>query len=247
VGRRLRVGLSIAALSIATGCASNAEVAPRARSGAAVASPGARAPDPGGQREPRDPAEREIERLRLRGHLLEAELWLSRAQARWAARRRAAATVGEELVQELARTAGHRVQDGDVLITVRDGRMYVVLPDDVLFASGSAEVTERGQRTLATLAGSLRTFDARLEVAGHTDEVPIARGRFASNWELSAARAIAVVRILVRDGVDPRALSATAFAEFDPAAPNDSAAGRATNRRIEILVMPNVDDIEVEP
>jgi chemotaxis protein MotB len=92
-----------------------------------------------------------------------------------------------------------------------------------------------------TLKG--RTF----QVAGDTDDVPIKTQRFPSNWELSTARAVEVVRFLIAQGVDPHALSAAGYGEFDPVASNDKADGRAKNRRIEIALQPNLDELVAAP
>jgi chemotaxis protein MotB len=85
--------------------------------------------------------------------------------------------------------------------------------------------------------------DRELAVAGHTDNVPIATERFASNWELSAARAIAVVKFLIENGLKAQNLSAAGYGEFDPIADNGSTDGRARNRRIEIVLQPNIAEL----
>jgi chemotaxis protein MotB len=96
-------------------------------------------------------------------------------------------------------------------------------------------------RVLATIPG--RAF----QVAGHTDNVPIDSARFPSNWELSTARAVEVVKLLVSQGVGPKTLSAAGYGEFDPVASNDAPDGRAKNRRIEITLQPNLDELVVAP
>lgn len=85
--------------------------------------------------------------------------------------------------------------------------------------------------------------DRKYQVAGHTDDVPIHTARFASNWELSTARAVEVVRFLISNGMKPQQLSAAGFGEFDPAVPNDSTEHRAQNRRIEIVLLPNLSEL----
>jgi chemotaxis protein MotB len=80
------------------------------------------------------------------------------------------------------------------------------------------------------------------QVAGHTDNIPV-RGRFPSNWELSTARAVTVSRFLQGQGVDPAHLSAAGYAEFQPAADNGTPEGRQQNRRIEIVLMPSLDEL----
>ena len=117
-----------------------------------------------------------------------------------------------------------------------------VFQSEVLFATGSAELGEEGQRQIAQLAKTLAEISRKfpkdinwvLEVDGHTDKVPIATARFPSNWELSTARAITVVRTLVREGIPAERLAATGFGEFQPLDPGDDFTALARNRRIEL-------------
>jgi chemotaxis protein MotB len=120
---------------------------------------------------------------------------------------------------------------------LRDG-LRLDLQEDVLFASGSADVNTKGQAVLGKVAERVKSVPHRVEVGGHTDDVPIRTSRFASNWELASARATGVVRILAKRGVDASRLSAVSFAEFAPVAGNDTPQGRARNRRIEITLKP---------
>jgi chemotaxis protein MotB len=125
---------------------------------------------------------------------------------------------------------------------VRD-RLRVDLVDEILFDSGVAELKPQGVTVLQKIGAVLaRATDRGLEVQGHTDNVPI-RGalthRYATNWELSAARAVNVARFLQdQAGVDPKRVSALAFGEHQPRDSNDTEAGRRKNRRIEILLVP---------
>ena len=117
-----------------------------------------------------------------------------------------------------------------------------VFQSEVLFASGSAEIGPDGKRQLANLAKTLADLAGRfpsdlnwiLRVDGHTDTIPITAGAFASNWELSTARALAVVQYLTSQGVPPHRLAAAGFGEFQPIDPANSRAARARNRRIEL-------------
>ncbi|MBP7336316.1 peptidoglycan -binding protein [Niveispirillum sp.] len=117
-----------------------------------------------------------------------------------------------------------------------------VFQSEVLFDSGSADLGEAGQVQLGRLAQTLMELAARmppeinwiLRVDGHTDIVPIRGGRWASNWELSTARAISVVNFLVGMGVPPERLAATGFGEFQPLEPGNSPGALALNRRIEL-------------
>jgi chemotaxis protein MotB len=120
---------------------------------------------------------------------------------------------------------------------LREG-LQLNMAQEVLFSSGSAEVSRGGQAVLAKVAERIGEAPYRVVVQGHTDDVPISTERFPSNWELAGARASRVVRILARDGVPPERLSAVSFGEYAPRASNESEAGRARNRRIEITLKP---------
>jgi chemotaxis protein MotB len=133
---------------------------------------------------------------------------------------------------------------GQLRIELRDGRMILQLPNDVLFDSGQAAVKPDGQRAIGQVAGVLKTLGGRkFQVAGHTDNVSIDRAKFASNWELSTARAVAVVRYLASQGVASEALSAAGYGEFAPLVANDTAEHKAKNRRIEISLVPAMDEL----
>ena len=127
------------------------------------------------------------------------------------------------------------------------GRLVIQLPQDVLFASGSATLGQEGRAVVGQVGGVLADFeDRRFQVEGHTDNVPIATERFPSNWELSSARSLAVVKLLAQQGVAPENLSGAAYGEFQPIAPNDDRTSRSRNRRIEIVMLPNLDVIAEE-
>ena len=136
------------------------------------------------------------------------------------------------------------IDAGKLEVTTRQGRMIVKLPAEVLFASGSAQLSDAGHAPLKELAGVLRQFpDRRFMVAGHTDNVPIGPSNYKSNWELSTARAVTVTEFLATSGVNPSRLTAAGYSEYDPIRPNATEAGRTENRRIEIVLLPNVNEI----
>jgi chemotaxis protein MotB len=136
------------------------------------------------------------------------------------------------------------IDAGKLEVTTRQGRMIVKLPAEILFASGSAQLSEAGHAPLKELAGVLKQFpDRRFMVAGHTDNVPIGPSNFKSNWELSTARAVTVTEFLASSGVNPSRLTAAGYSEYDPIRPNATEAGRSENRRIEIVLLPNVNEI----
>ena len=123
---------------------------------------------------------------------------------------------------------------------LREG-IRVNVSDDVLFASGSATLDSIGRQVLVKVAGQLAKLNHNIEVQGHTDDIPIRGGltkRFATNWELAAARAARVARLLQEKGVSGDRLVVSSFADNRPLVPNDSAQSRALNRRIEIRLLP---------
>lgn len=149
---------------------------------------------------------------------------------------------------ELYRTLVARLRDaigaGTLAVEVRKGKMLVKLGEAILFDPGQATLKPDGQRALRQVAQALKEIpDRDFLVAGHTDNRPIKSSPFASNWDLSTARAVTVVRFLQGEGVDPRRLAAAGYSEFDALADNDTPESRAVNRRIEVVVMPRIDEL----
>ncbi len=145
--------------------------------------------------------------------------------------------------EDLKKKLEKEIQEGQVQITEMKNRLTVTMVDQILFASGSAQVGKKGKAVLDKVVTILKDVkDKRIEVDGHTDNVPIVsslKTRFPTNWELSTARATEVVRYLQeRGGIDPRLLSASGFSEFQPVASNDTEEGKHKNRRIEIVLLP---------
>ena len=132
------------------------------------------------------------------------------------------------------------VQADQVRIKELQGQLTVTLIDEIVFSSGSAQMNAKGRETLEKIVGTLQgVTDKRIVIRGYTDNEPIGselRQRYPSNWELSTARASDVVRFLQAKGIDPTRLEASGFAEYQPVAPNTTAAGRKENRRIEIVL-----------
>jgi chemotaxis protein MotB len=136
------------------------------------------------------------------------------------------------------------IDGGQLAVAISRGRMVIQLPQDILFPSGSATLSAEGVRTLRQVGAVLAGLEGRsFQVEGHTDNVPISTDRFPSNWELSSARALSVVRILIDAGVAPERLSGAGYGEYQPVASNDDREGRRLNRRIEIVMLPNLDVI----
>lgn len=133
------------------------------------------------------------------------------------------------------------IDAGKLQVRVVDGRMVLTLPMDILFASGSAKLSKEGHDALLAVGRGLATLpDRRFQVEGHTDDVPIKTATYPSNWELAASRALGVVRALLEAGVTPGRISAASFSEYRPTAPNDGDVSRAKNRRIEIVLVPDL-------
>jgi len=124
---------------------------------------------------------------------------------------------------------GVSVAEGDRGITLR-------IDNNLLFSSGQASLTPRGQRVLLDLMDTLETFDGRISVEGHTDNIPISTNRFPSNWELSTGRATSVLRYLADAGLPETRLRAIGYADTQPLEGNDTPRGRAANRRVELLL-----------
>jgi len=141
------------------------------------------------------------------------------------------------------------ISSGKIKVSVRDGRMLVDLPSSVLFATGSAELQDAGKPTLAEIASVLKQFPSRqFLVAGHTDTVPIVKTvAFKDNWDLSAARALTVTRFLIEKGLPSRTLAAAGYGEWDPVGNNKTEPGRQLNRRIEIVLLPNIAELPKMP
>lgn len=133
------------------------------------------------------------------------------------------------------------IDAGKLQVRVVDGRMVLTLPMDILFASGSAKLSREGKDALSELGQRLAAMPSRrLQVEGHTDNVPIHTATYASNWELAAGRALVVVRALLEAGLPPERLSAASFGEHRPTAHNDTDGERAKNRRIELVLVPDL-------
>lgn len=142
--------------------------------------------------------------------------------------------------EQLATALRGEIEEGRIELMELRGRTTVKMKDRILFASGSATIGPDGREALRKVAEALRGMEGRsVRVEGHTDDVPTSQGGpFASNWELSAARALAVVRFLQDAGVDPTRLSGAGHGEYQPVSPNDTPEGRSQNRRIEIVLAP---------
>jgi chemotaxis protein MotB len=127
----------------------------------------------------------------------------------------------------------------------KDGKVYVALEEKLLFKSGSDVVDPLGKEALKSLATILNnTSDFTVDIEGHTDNMPINTKKFKDNWELSTARALSIVRIMTKDyGFDETRITASGRSEFHPVKLNSSLEGRAGNRRTEIILSPDLEEI----
>jgi chemotaxis protein MotB len=132
----------------------------------------------------------------------------------------------------------------ELSVSIKNGKVYVSLQENLLFPSGSAVVNPKGKQALGKLAEVLNNNpDITVDIEGHTDSVPI-RGRYQDNWALSTARATSIVRILTTDyQVDPVRVTASGHSSYDPVQTNSTADGRALNRRTEIILSPKLDEL----
>jgi len=140
----------------------------------------------------------------------------------------------------------HKMIDaGTLQVKVRNGRMLVQMPSDVVFPAGSTRIKPEASEAITALAQTIREFpDRKFQVVGHSDATPIHTARFPSNWELSTQRAIEVVKLMIEAGVPPEMLSAAGQAEFDPIVPDaQDPEDLATNRRVELVFMPSIDEL----
>lgn len=156
---------------------------------------------------------------------------------------------------ELLRDKLKKLTELGLKVEIRNNRMVIRLPGDVLFASGQDKLKADGLKVLQAVGDVIRK-DPQLQkryfqVAGHTDNKPLKGGRFGDNWGLSTMRARSVLLFLIAPpgekdgggGLDPDRLHAAGYGETDPVAPNDTDAGRQQNRRVELVLMPDVEEM----
>jgi chemotaxis protein MotB len=142
------------------------------------------------------------------------------------------------------------IDSGKLKVVFRKGRMVVKMPASVLFPSGSADLSRKGELALMEVAIILRGFSKRrFMIAGHTDNrrLESAKSRYKDNWELSTARAVRVTRFMIEARLKPANLVAAGYAQFDPVGDNRTKAGRQENRRIEIILLPHIVEVPSIP
>lgn len=146
------------------------------------------------------------------------------------------------LAQDLLSTLAPLVKEGKVRVTQNSRGVSVEINASVLFDPGEARLTAESDQALRAVAGLLKDDPHAVQVEGHTDNVPIKNPTFASNWELSAVRASAVVRLFIDSGVAPARLTAVGHGANLPVAPNETLEGRARNRRVAVTILSGLPD-----
>jgi len=152
-------------------------------------------------------------------------------------------------VQDLKNKIANSLLDfkaSDLTVNVKNGKVYVSLAEQLLFGSGSIEVDKKGVTALQQLAKAIKDQkDLQITVEGHTDNVPISKKSpyMQDNWDLSVMRATSITKILTSAGVSPNQVTASGKGELYPLAPNDTPQNKSKNRRTEIIITPNLDEI----
>ena len=160
-------------------------------------------------------------------------------------RAKAAADKRSKAFRDLLAQFKAMMDAGKLQVEVRNGQMLVKLPDNILFDPGKTDLKKEGQEAIAQVTGILNGIEGRkFQVAGHTDNKPVGKNsKFKSNWELSTERSLVVLDLMVKSGMDPRRLSAAGYADVLPLGNNETDDGRKQNRRIEIVLVPNIEDL----
>ncbi len=146
-------------------------------------------------------------------------------------------------MEDVQKQFAKMIDAGQLEVKARNGNLVISLPSEVLFASGSADISEKGQIAIIEIGVTLKKLaDRRFLVLGHTDDQPLKNSVFKDNWELSTARALNVTRTLVNAGMDPKNLIPAGSGEHDPLGKD-----RAKNRRIEIALLPALSELPPLP
>jgi chemotaxis protein MotB len=149
----------------------------------------------------------------------------------------------EDIRQKMT-TALVGFNSNELSVSIKNGKVYVSLQENLLFPSGSAVVNPKGKEALSKLATVLnQNPDITVDIEGHTDSIPI-HAKYQDNWDLSLARAASIVRILTGDyKVDPTRVIASGHSQYDPVQPNSTPEGRQLNRRTDIILSPRLDEL----
>lgn len=142
---------------------------------------------------------------------------------------------------DLTRRFKRLTDAGTLSVKIVDGKMVVSLGSDVLFPAGSAKLSKEGVQAIKEVTQQLNSIPGkRYQVEGHTDNVPISTATFPSNWELASGRAISVVQTMMENGMQSSRVSAASYADTYPVASNGTQEGKAANRRVAIVIVPDL-------
>jgi chemotaxis protein MotB len=148
----------------------------------------------------------------------------------------------EKQAAKLAEALHDQIIAGNVEVETRGRQIIIRILENGSFKSGSAELAEDYFDVISEISAVLRENPGKIQVQGHTDNIPISSGRFRSNWELSSSRAVSVAHELMKDAINPRRFEVAGFADTQPLADNTTAANRARNRRVEIVIQQGLGD-----
>ena len=179
---------------------------------------------------------------------MESNLQATRTELEDLRKQRAEAEKRLQTFKDLTAKFQKMIASGQVQVKTRNGVMLVAMPSEVLFPSAGADLSEPGKMSVMEVGVILKNLpERRFMVVGHTDSLPIKSTIYKDNWDLSTARALTVTKFLVSAGLDPKRLLAAGHGEHDPSASNKSKDGREKNRRIEIILMPNINELPPVP
>jgi chemotaxis protein MotB len=136
------------------------------------------------------------------------------------------------------------IDSGKLKVKIVDGRMVVILASDILFPSGSAKLSKEGLEAISEVGKTLASIAGKkFQIEGHTDNIPIKTSQYPSNWNLAAERSITVLKTMIEAGMPTDRISAASFADSKPSQSNETKEGRSANRRIEIVVVPDLSTL----
>jgi chemotaxis protein MotB len=148
----------------------------------------------------------------------------------------------KQMQDKLRNRLQEEIGQNQAAVTMSNRGLVIQFLSQVFFKSGMTSITKKGKESLAKVVPSLKKINRELRIEGHTDNEPVKRTKFlyASNWELSSARALTVLDYFLLQGINPRNLSSAAYGEYRPVASNTTKNGRQKNRRVEIVVIPKM-------
>ena len=151
-------------------------------------------------------------------------------------------------IEDIQKQFAKMIDTGTLKVTARRGSLSLSLPAEVLFPSGLADLSKDGELKVLEVGLTLKKFpDRRFLVVGHSDSVPLKSSVFKDNWELSTARALTVTRFLVQAGMNPKNILPAGAGEHDPLLEKAAGKDLARNRRIEILLLPAINELPPMP